>query len=117
MCVRSLNPNARVRNSIAAAPSSYESIGTTGCMLGLSPRTRGRAESSRWLLVRGRGDKPLPAEIGPKRLQRHGASRRPSVARGDLAICYASVWQAVFAVVEVASEPEHDPSLQRWAWS
>jgi hypothetical protein len=39
------------------------------------------------------------------------------VAKGDLAICYASVWQAVFAVVEVTSEPEEDPERQRWRWS
>jgi hypothetical protein len=39
------------------------------------------------------------------------------VAEGDLAVCYASVWQAVFAVVEVTSEPEEDPGRQRWRWS
>jgi len=39
------------------------------------------------------------------------------VASGDLAICYASVWQAVFAVVEVTSDPEEDPDRQRWRWS
>ena len=38
------------------------------------------------------------------------------MARGDLAICYASVWQAVFAVVEVTSDPEEDPTLDRWRW-
>jgi hypothetical protein len=70
-----------------------------------------------WLLVRGRGDRPLDAVIDESRLQRHGSSRRPTVARGDLAICYASVWQAIFAVVEIVSEPEHDPTRERWAWS
>ena len=39
------------------------------------------------------------------------------MARGDLAICYASVWQAVFAVVEVTSDPEEDPGRDRWRWS
>jgi hypothetical protein len=39
------------------------------------------------------------------------------VARGDLAICYASVWQAVFAVVEVTSDPEEGPERDRWRWS
>jgi hypothetical protein len=39
------------------------------------------------------------------------------VARGELAICYASVWQAVFAVVEVMSDPEEDPVRDRWRWS
>jgi hypothetical protein len=39
------------------------------------------------------------------------------VAAGDLAICYASVWQAVFAVVEVTSDPEEDAGRERWRWS
>ena len=39
------------------------------------------------------------------------------MASGDLAICYASVWQAVYAVVEVTSDPEEDPQRQRWRWS
>ena len=39
------------------------------------------------------------------------------MAKGDLAICYASVWQAVFAVVEVTSDPEEDPTRDRWRWS
>ena len=37
--------------------------------------------------------------------------------QGELAIAYASVWQCVFAVVEVVSEPEHDPERARWSWS
>ena len=36
---------------------------------------------------------------------------------GDLAVCYASVWQAVFAVVEIVSDPEEDPDRSRWRWS
>lgn len=44
------------------------------------------------------------------------SSKRPSVQPGELAILYASVWQAIFGVVEIASVPEHDPSRQRWAW-
>jgi hypothetical protein len=39
------------------------------------------------------------------------------VQGGDFAICYASVWQAVFAVVEVTSDPEEDPGRDRWRWS
>jgi hypothetical protein len=39
------------------------------------------------------------------------------VQGGELAICYASVWQAVFAVVEVTSDPEEDPGRDRWRWS
>jgi hypothetical protein len=27
------------------------------------------------------------------------------------------VWQSVFAVVEVVSDPEHEPARTRWAWS
>jgi hypothetical protein len=38
------------------------------------------------------------------------------VQPGELAILYASVWQAIFGVVEIVSVPEHDPSRQRWAW-
>ncbi len=70
---------------------------------------------TRWLLVRGRGDRPLPPRGWT--LERHGSSRRPSIQEGDLAICYASVWQAVFAAVEVVSPPEHDPERDRWSWS
>jgi hypothetical protein len=39
------------------------------------------------------------------------------VSQGDLAICYASVWQSVFALVEVSSDPEEDPQRERWRWS
>ena len=39
------------------------------------------------------------------------------MAKGDLAVCYASVWQAVFAVVEVTTDPEEDPERDRWRWS
>ena len=36
--------------------------------------------------------------------------------RGDLAVCYASGWQNVFAVVEVVGDPENDPRRERWRW-
>ena len=36
--------------------------------------------------------------------------------RGDLAVLYAAVWQAIFAVVEVVGDPEHDPARERWSW-
>jgi len=68
-----------------------------------------------WLICRGGAGRPLPATRFT--LERHGASRRPSVQNGDLAIAYASVWQAVFAVCEVVSDPEHDPARERWSWS
>ena len=71
--------------------------------------------SQRWLLVRGRGERPLPATGFT--LERHSSTRRPTVAKGELAVCYASVWQAVFAVVEVTSAPEEDPARVRWRWS
>jgi EVE domain len=80
-----------------------------------SRRARPR-KSSRWLLVRGLGDHPLPAAVRSEQLRSHHSTRRPTVAKGDLAICYASVWQAIFAVVEVVSDPEHDPSRERWSW-
>jgi hypothetical protein len=31
-------------------------------------------------------------------------------------VLYASVWQAIYAVVEIAGVPEHDPEKTRWAW-
>ena len=52
----------------------------------------------------------------PEELRAHSSSKRPSVQPGDPAILYAAVWQALFAVVEVAGPPEHDPTRTRWAW-
>jgi hypothetical protein len=69
-----------------------------------------------WLLVRGRGDRPLDARVEPEELRAHSSSRRPSVEPGDLAILYAAVWQCIFAVVEIAGPAEHDPERERWAW-
>jgi hypothetical protein len=69
------------------------------------------------LLIRGRGDRPLPAYVRAQEIRRHSSSRRPSVEPGELAILYAAVWQALYAVVEVTGMPEHDPSRERWAWS
>ena len=36
--------------------------------------------------------------------------------RGDLAILYAAVWQALYGVVEVVGDPERDPARERWPW-
>ena len=36
---------------------------------------------------------------------------------GDRAILYASIWQAIFGVVDIVGDPEHDPTRSRWAWS
>ena len=69
-----------------------------------------------WLLVRGRGERPLPAEVRADEIRAHSSSKRPSVQQGELAILYAAVWQAVFAVVEIVGPPENDPSRTRWAW-
>ena len=69
-----------------------------------------------WLLVRGRGDRPLDRRQVAAEIRAHSSSRRPSVQRGDLAILYAAVWQAVFGVVEVVGDPENDPARERWAW-
>jgi hypothetical protein len=70
----------------------------------------------RWLLVRGRGERPLAREVDPAQIVAHSSSRRPSLEPGELAILYASVWQALFGVVEVIGVPEHDPAKTRWAW-
>ena len=70
-----------------------------------------------WLLIRGRGERPLDARVDPAKIGMHSSSKRPSVERGDLAILYAAVWQAVFGVVEITGEPANDPSRERWAWS
>ena len=66
--------------------------------------------------MRGRGERPLPRRLRAEEITAHASSRRPSLAPGDLAILYASVWQAIFGVVEVAGLPTHDPSRTRWAW-
>jgi hypothetical protein len=75
-----------------------------------------RAALTRWLLVRGRGNGPLDAHVEPEAIRAHSSSKRPSVEPGELGILYAAVWQAVFAVVEIAGPPEHDPQRRRWAW-
>ncbi len=35
---------------------------------------------------------------------------------GDRAVLYAAGWQVVFALAEVVSAPENDPTRSRWAW-
>jgi hypothetical protein len=71
---------------------------------------------TRWLLVRGRGERPLDRQVDAAAIRAHSSSKRPSVQRGELAVLYAAVWQAIFGVVEVAGEPEHDPERERWSW-
>ena len=74
------------------------------------------AGTTHWLLIRGRGDRPLEARVDPAAIHAQGSSRRPSVEPGELCILYASVWQALFGLVEVTGVPEHDPARERWAW-
>jgi hypothetical protein len=69
-----------------------------------------------WLLVRGTRDRLLLDSIDPARLRAHSSTRRPSIQLGDLALCYASGWQVLFAVVEVVGDPANDPARTRWAW-
>lgn len=72
---------------------------------------------TRWLLIRGRGERPLDAGVDVGRIRRHSSSKRPSVQCGDEAILYAAVWQAVFGIVEVVGDPGNDPDRERWAWT
>src|SRR5437870_2252052 len=66
----------------------------------------------RWLLIRGRGDRPLEAKVDRAAICAHGSSRRPAVEPGDLCILYAAVWQAIFGITEVTGEPEHEPAAR-----
>ncbi len=66
--------------------------------------------------MRGRGDRPLDRHVRREAIVAHGSSRRPTPEPGDQAILYASVWQAIFGVVEVAGVPEHDAERTRWSW-
>jgi hypothetical protein len=77
---------------------------------------RAAVRPTRWLLVRGRGENPLPRRVDPGQIVAHSSSKRPSLLPGEVAILYASVWQALFGVVEVAGVAEHDPAKTRWAW-
>jgi hypothetical protein len=68
-----------------------------------------------WLLVRGRGERPLERLHGDE-VRAHFSSKRPSVQPGDLAVLYASVWQSVYGIAEVTGPPEQDASRTRWSW-
>ena len=67
-------------------------------------------------MIRGRGERPLDARVDAGKITGHSSSKRPSVQRGDAAILYAAVWQAIFGVAEVVGDPENDPHRERWAW-
>ena len=44
--------------------------------------------------------------------------RRPRMRSGDRLVLYASVWQRIFGIAEVVSEPTlADPMAERWPWS
>jgi hypothetical protein len=79
-------------------------------------RGRPRTHLTRWLLIRGRGERPLAADVHANEIRAHSSSKRPSVRSGDQAILYAAVWQCVFGVADVVGDPENDPSRTRWAW-
>jgi hypothetical protein len=83
---------------------------------GPGDRRRHRATLTSWLLVRGRGDRPLDRVVDPAQIVAHSFSKRPSLEPGELAILYASVWQAIFGLVEVVGPAENDPAKIRWAW-
>jgi hypothetical protein len=72
-----------------------------------------------WLKALGHARGPLPArwlEDGSLRsLRRTGFPRRPRMTPGDRLVYYASVWQRVFAIVEVVGEPEQ-VDHPRWPW-
>jgi hypothetical protein len=72
--------------------------------------------TTRWLLVRGTGARPLPRDVDRAAIRTQSSSKRPSVEPGELAILYASVWQAIYGVVQITGPPEHDPSRERWSW-
>jgi hypothetical protein len=69
-----------------------------------------------WLLVRGTRERLLLDSVDAGSLRAHSSTRRPGIQRGDLALCYASGWQVLYAVVEVVGDPENDPDRARWAW-
>ena len=69
-----------------------------------------------WLLVRGTGERRLDAAVDPSSLRAHSSTRRPGLQRGDLAVCYASGWRTIFAVVEITGDPANEPGRARWAW-
>ena len=73
-----------------------------------------------WLKALGHARGALPArwlEDGRvEALRRTGFPRRPRMAPGDRLVYYASVWQRVFAVVEVVADPE-PREHPRWPWT
>lgn len=58
----------------------------------------------------------MPRRVHPGSLRTHSSTRRPALQKGDLAVCYASGWQTIFAIVEVVGDPENEPGRDRWSW-
>jgi hypothetical protein len=68
----------------------------------------------------GHAKGPLPDawfEERPGVLRRTGFPRRPRIVPGDRLVLYASVWRAVFAAVEVTTDPEQTKPGTRWPWT
>jgi hypothetical protein len=73
-----------------------------------------------WLKAIGHAKGPLPdawLEASTASLRRTGFPRRPRMEPGDRLIYYASVWRAVFAAVEVVSDPAQTRPGTRWPWT
>jgi SAM-dependent methyltransferase len=69
-----------------------------------------------WLLVRGRGERRLAADVRADELRAHSSTRRPTVRAGDRALLYAAGWQVLFGAVRIVSDPEQDVQRVRWRW-
>jgi hypothetical protein len=76
-----------------------------------------------FLKAHGTGDRPIADHwlaagswlVDPGRT---AFPRRPRMTAGDRLVLYASVWQRIFGIAEVISEPtDEDPMAARWPWS
>ncbi len=75
---------------------------------------------SYWLKALGHAGGPLPDRWlqASRGLERTGFPRRPRIEPGDRLVYYASVWQRIFGVFEVVSEPDDQHGLnERWPWT
>ena len=97
------------------APGERVPAGSTG--QGLRGHGNDIGVETHWLLIRGSAGRPLDGAVDADAIRLHRTTRRPTVQAGDTAVLYAAVWQALFAVVEVTGDPEHDAGRERWAWS
>ena len=99
-------------------PGPGDRRGDRAASPGLSPRLAARprpGERRRPLDAAARYVAERPDVGDADRVPRLARSG-PRSSRASCAILYASVWQAIFGVVEVVGEPEHDPAKTRWAW-